>query len=317
MRLDHPIFHRPHEVQLDLDEFTPPAAYRDADGTRPAGKLPCWRVFDQRLSVENLLEVGSVCFETDFEDSPDAEWISGGVSSKPRTAMALGRQGNFFQWGFAGDPAQMTPSARLVFVNAICFMKDFDGHFPLVQGSGLTRECVDGWLEIAQSTWEKEGEERAIHALAKGFGWHLLELAGAADGPIERRIETLRAWLREHAGFLHPDKFPGEYVHLLPDADLVALGAPNREHAFFARLFERWRVDPTDALAWRLLKRYVSSETYAPFSSAAEFSTWYATNRVYLFFSDSGGFQWQVDLHARARDQRRAAERAKDEPKPR
>lgn len=35
-----------------------------------------------------------------FEDSPEAEVISSGVCAKSLDAVAIGRHGNFFHWGF-------------------------------------------------------------------------------------------------------------------------------------------------------------------------------------------------------------------------
>jgi hypothetical protein len=49
-----------------------------------------------------------------------AEFIASGVNSSDPNALALGREGKFFLWGFSGSPSEMTPSGRAVFLNVLC-----------------------------------------------------------------------------------------------------------------------------------------------------------------------------------------------------
>src|SRR5215510_10998627 len=138
MRLDHAIFQGPLRPQIELGSLATPASYRHyASGAALPAKLETWKVQDGELGKS--VDYGLVSDPIGFEDSPDAEWISGGVNSKGPNSMAIGRHGNWFLWGFAGDPTQMTPSARAVFLNSIVWMKQFDRHPPL-QSLDRTRQ---------------------------------------------------------------------------------------------------------------------------------------------------------------------------------
>ena len=68
-----------------------------------------------------------------FEDSPEAEIISGGVSAKTWDAVAIGRHGNFLHWGFAASPDDMTEEARDVFANAVVYIAGFAGQTPVAR----------------------------------------------------------------------------------------------------------------------------------------------------------------------------------------
>src|SRR5262245_58337623 len=130
MRLEHPIFNGPLAASLDWEEIDTPKEYAEwPDGKDLPKKTKVWRVHGGEFPKS--VDVGLVSDPYGFEDSPDAEWISSGENSKGPRAMTIGRQGNFFLWGFAGDPTQMTESARRVFVNAIVYMKGFDGQSPI------------------------------------------------------------------------------------------------------------------------------------------------------------------------------------------
>ena len=139
MRLNHPIFKRPIDPGLELTEKKTPDGYRMYYGGDKLGpKLTVWKVHEGEFPK---VDVGLVSTPYGFADSPDAEVISSGINSKGPQAVALGRQGNFFIWGFFGDPSMLTPSARKVFVNTVHYMKGFDGHKPLVKkkASGRAR----------------------------------------------------------------------------------------------------------------------------------------------------------------------------------
>ncbi|MFR7811667.1 MAG: hypothetical protein ACLU4N_21815 [Butyricimonas faecihominis] len=60
--------------------------------------LPMWRVQKRATARNPACEL--VWFPVGgFEDSPEAEVISGGVSAKTLDAVAIGRHGNFLHWG--------------------------------------------------------------------------------------------------------------------------------------------------------------------------------------------------------------------------
>src|SRR5688572_15326302 len=138
MRLDHAIFHQPFEAGITLEDVAVPASYRHyAAGKSLPEKMSAWRVekFDGT-------PFGIVSYPDGFEDSPDCEWISSGINSKGPDSLALGRQGNFFLWGFIGEPGQMTESGKKVFLNSLCYIKKFDGQTPLVKKTAYARAKV-------------------------------------------------------------------------------------------------------------------------------------------------------------------------------
>src|SRR5262245_53006419 len=139
MRLEHPIFQGPLVPALEYVEVDTPENYGHwPDGKDLPKKLKAWKVQSGKLGFE--VDYGLVSDPYGFGDSPDAEWISSGVNSKGPNSVALGRHGNLFLWGFAGDPTQMTESARRVFLNTIVYMRSFAGQAPLVKKQAQSRE---------------------------------------------------------------------------------------------------------------------------------------------------------------------------------
>ncbi len=64
-------------------------------------------------------------------DAPDAEILCIGYNTgKMNGAVAVGRHGNFLQWGFSAPPSKMTDAGRKFFLNSICYIAKFDGKTP-------------------------------------------------------------------------------------------------------------------------------------------------------------------------------------------
>ncbi len=59
--------------------------------------------------------------------------ISSGVCTKDVGAVALGRHGNYFLWGFGSSPVKMTDEAKKVFVNAVAYIEQFGGKPPITR----------------------------------------------------------------------------------------------------------------------------------------------------------------------------------------
>ncbi|TAH37395.1 MAG: hypothetical protein EYC70_10525 [Planctomycetota bacterium] len=288
MRLQHPIFHSPLEAQVELTEVETPSNYASwPEGAALPAKLPAWRV--QNGEVGKEVDYGLVSSPYGFEDTPDAEWISSGVNSKGPTAMALGRQANWFLWGFAGDPTQMTESGRRVFLNTIVYMKQFDGQTPLLKPEGnrdFTIRARDWALVYAGFVKELGADAGAQEFLRSRFPAHLV-----ADGIDAGRIE---AYYRENFEML----YPGENGLLDVDADLKALGVSNRKPEFLDRMAARMQeMGASDPLVMTLADRYLPEE--AP-RDPARFAAWLAQNRDRLFFSDVYGYRWFVGPRAAA-----------------
>jgi hypothetical protein len=126
----HSIFKGPFKVTLTMEELPTP---KDALSFQKYYKeiIPAtqqmWRVQTQGYMTTPDFRVGMVCRPWGFTDSPDTEVISGGVSLKSPDAIAIGRHGNFFHWGFAASPDYMTEEAKVVFANAVHYIAKLNG----------------------------------------------------------------------------------------------------------------------------------------------------------------------------------------------
>lgn len=277
MRLDHPIFHEPLDAGVVLEESD---WERDFDGRG------VWTVQTGKLGEE--VDYGVVSDGHGFEDSSDCERISGGVNSKGPWAVAIGRQANMLQWGFSAAPDRMTPSARRAFLNAIAYVKRFDGERPLVEKELRGRSWLEQYARLVGEldTLDPDHARAYREALPKRFpaGW--IERVGL-DG------EALEALRRENEEYLWSES-AGTFV---VDGTLEELGVSNRTPAFLDLLVERLTADPEDAAALELAARYLG-----PIGCDARSALdWIAKNREWLFFSDVGGFRWLVDENAKRR----------------
>lgn len=291
MRLDHPIFHTPLEPKLEWSEVKTPENYRSWPGGHDLPELlKVWKV--QTASYPKI-DPGLVSDPFGYEDTPDCEWISSGINSKGPSSVALGRVGNFFHWGFFADPSQMTESARQVFVNAICWMKQFDGQRPLLPGkSGQSRDWAFVYVGYIRELGDKEttftsygpnGEKKqtAQEFLRTLFAPEVLTAAGQGEGKLD--ADRIEAWYRSHLEQL----IPGKTGLLVVDPDVVELGVSNRKPELLDRIAERLIADPKDALALRCVDRYLQLPNPRP-----DVVAWIHANRDKLYFSDVGGFRW-------------------------
>ena len=58
-----------------------------------------------------------------FKGSADAEALVVGYNSgKMNGAVAVGRHGNFLQWGFSAPPSKMTDAGQNLFVNCLYYI---------------------------------------------------------------------------------------------------------------------------------------------------------------------------------------------------
>lgn len=288
MRLDHPIFQTPKKVTIVPEEIATPKHYEHyATGPVPE-KLVAWRVFHQpevpaaeKGKPRPMTNVGLVSDGFGFEDSPDCEWISSGLNSKGLQSLALGRQANFFLWGFAAQPSLLTESARDVFENTVCWMKGHAGAKVLVAKQTSPREWifVQLWAAFREGKFDRAAAERYLSVDA-------LEKHG-------KDAAMLRAWYVDHleAVTMSPPVAGEKRGRHVVDEDVVALGTSNRTLDFFAKACERWKADPKDALVPRVLARYVPDRTFA---DAADLETWLTANRGKLRFTDVGGYVWRV-----------------------
>lgn len=287
MRLEHPIFKGPLDPKLVIGEAAKPEYV--IHGVGMIKEPPVWTV--QTGEMMTQIDYGLVSDPHGFEDSPDAEWISSGINTKGPTSMALGRHGNQFLWGFAGDPTQMTESGRRVFLNAVVYMRQFDGERPLVAKTSWSRDWAFSYIQFLR---EYKGQTKAYDSLR-----------GSLTPEFGDDLDALEAYYRQNLEFLSvaPGDSSGGPLFVV-DADLKELGASNRRPEFLEGIEKRLAADPGDALALRLLERYVSDEEVR---SLETLRAWRTANEGLLFFSDVGGYQWFVDTNAKRRRQSKGA----------
>lgn len=129
INLEHPIFKGPFKTKITItDKPTPEDAFHYEYYT---GKLPkttpMWRVQTKGYISDPGFRVGMVSRPWGFLDSPETEMISSGVCAKTIDAVAIGRHGNFFFWGFSASPKYMTDEAKQVFANAVVYTASLKG----------------------------------------------------------------------------------------------------------------------------------------------------------------------------------------------
>ena len=272
MRLDHRIFQGPLSPELDETQLQTPKHYSNY----PAGKnlpdhLPAWLVQDMAFPD---MQPGLVADSFGFEDSPDAEWISGGTNSKGPTSLALGRQGNLFMWGFYAPPGNMTESGRRVFLNSVAYISKFKDARPLVARRAPARERVFLYMHYVA---KRKSSPRTQEIVEQLFPAELLERT-------QYDVDAIVAYYRSNLEYLHR-----EDGRFLVDEQVKALGLSNRKLEFLDNLAARLAKKGSDPIAFDLLKRYLDP-AIAPTPEA--FPDWLKGNRDQVFFSDVAGFRW-------------------------
>lgn len=325
----HPIFTTPHAVQPTMRDVVVPLSYRCyASGRRLGDTMPMWRVQTEGFSDQKDFLSGCVMVPG-LEDSPDGEVISRGECTKQRDAAAIGRQGNFLQWGFVASPTFMTDEAKLAFVNAIHYISRFAGQRPLVHGepSIATRADLDtmvfrlsdeGLAALNKAIADLDARceaifERLLAQQARGDELTanekaLLDVGFTKEPPYDRKkvLEPIvPASVRErlgddwaayieyyeqNRGYLHPPQRAGADYELVVDEDAQSLGIPNNDARLLDTCVALLEAGEQTELARRVLERY----TTEAFRSPAEWRQWLDENRDWLFFTEVGGFTFMA-----------------------
>jgi len=302
MATAHDIFRTPLKVDPTLEEIPTPAHYPALASGKPIGKtIKVWKVQTKKYPE---IDPGLVSDGYVFEDSPDAEFISSGLNQKGPESVALGRQGNFFLWGFSASPSDMTPEARRCFVNSICYIKRFDGQAPIVHevengfsrrralmNAHFTRTILDPDAfkrmlpEFARADPERFEEQRKLEL-------HVLEQVFPAD--VRKRAAgdpgAYVAWVEENFEWLRPGPDHDGILEIAIDSDVKSLGLSNHKvdllDACVAMLERRDRPE----LAYRVLKRYTTED----FADSKGWRSWLVNHHDRLFFTEAGGYKFMV-----------------------
>ncbi len=273
MRLEHPIFRTPLAPKIELIEIDTPKGYASwPEGRDLPATMKAWRV--QTVDFPKI-DVGVVSDPYGLEDSPDGEWISSGVNSKGSRSVALGRHGNYFLWGFFGDPRVLTDSAKQVFLNTVCYMKQHDRR-PITGRSHSGRMWSQVYVGYVSQHQDK-----------KENGWIRDLFPESVQSETEMDTAKLRAYYTENLEYLRPADRGFEL-----DPDAKAFGVSNRKLEMLDKIVELLATDAADPRAKRLVDRYLPDQSAC---TSVELAAWLKKNRRSLFFSDVGGFRWFID----------------------
>lgn len=337
MRSQHEIFHTPHEVALTITQQRTPDAYRKYVSETT---MPMWRVQTEGYTEGNKQLIGLVSRDKGFLDSPDTEWISSGVNSKNPDAVAIGRHGNFFLWGFAASPTYLTEEAKTVFVNAVHYIRKFDRQAPIARkrpGTALRSSIEfalasmsdEGYAERLKSheVFVAEDAKRvaAIRArIAAGEQVSKFDRQMLDRRPMRKpgRFEYIRryvpkeewsrldgdvaavtAWFADRLPYM----YPSGWYELVIDEELRELGVGNDDVRMLDKAIATWEAGGDAKAMRRILMRYTDQS----FEASGQWREWLRTNRAKLFYTEAGGFKWLVDTVGR-----RKAPRAAEQPAP-
>lgn len=94
--------------------------------------MKVWRIQQLGGLEEHFVRpYGAVARPWKLEEAPDTEVLVAGYNTgKMNGAVAVGRHGNFLQWGFSAPPAKMTEAGRKLFLNCIVYIAKFEGKTP-------------------------------------------------------------------------------------------------------------------------------------------------------------------------------------------
>lgn len=303
----HPIFKGPIAVELEFEQKEKPLDYYLAPGTDALGEtLPVWKI--QEKSFPDV-DPGLVSSRENFVHTPDAEVISGGFNGKGPTSVAIGRHGNFLLWGFSGQPSDMTASARRVFVNAVCYIDQFDGKTPgpvvttyggrdnFVESIYFLRSITDEYIDrqvdhfnrgiqetpLRESQRQQIGNDPAAY-FRKRCEPHAKRIRQKI--PLEVRkncddVEQLVSYYRDNVEYLRTDGKGGFVV----DEDARQLGISNRDIALLDKCVGLLKSNEKTDLAQRVLERYTRQQM----DTATDWRRWLDAHRDALRFDEPTG----------------------------
>ncbi|MEJ2884787.1 hypothetical protein [Pedobacter sp. GR22-6] len=330
----HAIFKGPLEkvVPTMVTKQTPDGIFHYATGADVPKEIPMWRVQNTGYLDGKGVRIGLVSRGNRFSESPDVEMISSGVCQKDVGAVALGRHGNFFLWGFGASPADMTEEGKKVFVNAVAYMKQFDGKTPISRKYNDRMATTDDVREIIANVTKKSYDDYVseLKTFNEGNAKENKRLndkkaAGQALSPEEeaklpyvgraQEIDSWETYLKRRMGKLAgrfgndgpafqkylSDNF--DYIYCDPDGffdysideDVQQIGVPNHSVKLLETCVSMLKKNERPELALKVLKRY----TGEGFSTAKDWSDWLTKNKKKLFFSETNGYRFIVNTYSK------------------
>ncbi|HUG93852.1 MAG TPA: hypothetical protein VML55_23690 [Planctomycetaceae bacterium] len=303
MLRDHEIFHTPQSIDpARATRIETPAAWNDDTDAETVEVLPLV------AEIGKSYDSGWCTYVFEHAQAPELEVLCGGVNSKTPRAGAIWRQGNLLHFGFEQTPRQMNETGRNLLVNSIAYIARFTDDRPIVRTPSV-------FFAGGKRIWDRGAIARLVNSPGRDLSLLKYYTSPALyEESQDRSREELGAWFRENEPWIHAD----ESGKLALDEEARSFETGPATVEFLRRAVEALRDEgERAALARRLLDRYVP-EGPADRDRAEDWAAWYAENRPYLFFSDTGGYRWYVDPLARARsvptDELRGAARATREP---
>lgn len=332
IKLQHPIFNGPLEKvkpTMKMKE-TPEGIYHYTTGDAVPKMIPMWRVQNEGYLDNKNVRIGLVSRGNRFDEGPDTEIISSGVCAKDVGAVALGRQGNFFLWGFGSSPAQMTEEAKKVFVNVVAYMDQFDGKLPITRKyndrmattddvreliANASRKTYDEYVkEINEFNETNAKEKKRIdekkasgQALTSAEEQALMYLGHAQEiktweqflkgmmGKYADRFGTdaaaFQKYIRDNFDYIYCD--PDAFFTYTIDEDVQKIGVSNHSLSLLDTCIEMLKQNDSPELALRVLKRYTGEN----FTTANDWMSWLVKNRDKLYFSETDGYMFNINTY--------------------
>jgi len=122
------VFQKPFKVKPIYESWETPSNYRRYPGGKKLpDKLRVWRVQKTTAKPAGVTRPYDAVARP-FKNSAEAEALVAGYNKgKMSGAVAVGRHGNFLQWGFSAPPSKMTDAGRKFFLNCVRYISQFDG----------------------------------------------------------------------------------------------------------------------------------------------------------------------------------------------
>lgn len=225
------------------------------------------------------------CTYADAFDSPEMEVLCGGINHKTASAAAIWRQGHLLHFGFDLSPVDMNERGQALLINSIAYIARFPDDRPITKAPerALLRAGAD------RITRKKVGEKDYLEWY---FTPAVRKQGNAADWP------AFQAWYKQHRDYLRSDK--AKKGSLVLDEEALAAGVPPGQQEFIPAMIAALREGGAKAeRAARLLRQYAPAGPSEP--NAEAWQGWWKENQPYLFFSESGWYQWYVDPLAKKR----------------
>ena len=307
-----------------VEKETPEGAeiYEHVVGKELPKTIPMWQVQTRGYISNPELRIGMVSRPWGFEDSPEAEYISGGRSTKSLDAVAIGRHGSFLHWGFAASPSDMTDEAKVVFANDVVYISKFAGQRIIarklneriqtrfdvkLQGYAVSKDAYD--LQVRQyENFNRVGLKAKRDAEEKqARGEELTKMDREYLNFKTSSVGDYPSFLRRHAGQLYQqfgddisaykryyeENMPYYYggMGLSIDEDVKSLGIDNHDKRLLDKAISMLEANTDVEKALRILRRY----TLCRYDNATDWRNWYDKYADKLFFTESGGWIFLVN----------------------